>query len=247
MIFLAFTFEDGSDKFVFALDFLIALFLVIYVAIQFKLRSETDFKSQRETYFGFGTFSLSLALLQIAYFIRQFRIKASLSEIFPQRIAIGGTGFEYVMFIVMGFGFIFLVKPIEIHIQQKEKARIHQFNIITFILVTIPYIGACIHPTLDEDPDYWTLIALVTIVFFALSALISVFGSLYVYFNLGFKSTGVIREKGFYMGFGLLMMLAGLVLTQVETGINIWFDALYGKVMMMVGALMTIRGQQLKL
>jgi hypothetical protein len=246
VIILELIFEDNTEKIVFLLDLLLAIFLLIYALILFNMRSKTEVKSQKDNYLGFGVFALSVALTQGAYFIDEFREKALLTELFPERIGIGGTGFEYIIIITVAFGIIFLMKPIEIYIQQKEKPRVHQFNIITFVLVMVPYLGACIYPMYDENPDYWTLMAFGALVFFIIAAVLSIFGSLLIYLKLGIKSTGVLREKGLYMAFGLIFLYAGLALTQYKTGLNIWFDALYGKVMMMIGALMTIHGQRLK-
>ncbi|MFX0103845.1 MAG: hypothetical protein ACFFCS_30060 [Candidatus Hodarchaeota archaeon] len=214
-------------------------FLIAYTIVMFYLGKKSQIESQKEMYRGFGLFVITLVAASLLSTINR-------ADVFPKLIRIGGTGFEYLLIICFALGFIFLMKPIEKHILNKEKLRFTKLNIVTFILVLIPYICSAIYHE-GSWIDNWTMLAVPGLCFFLVSMIISIFGSFSFYIRLGIRSTGIVRTRSLLIGIGIIFMYAGLILNALDLGLGEYVKALLGTTVMIIGAIMVIRGYLMKI
>lgn len=213
----------------------------------FYSKHKSQIQSQKEFYFGFGFFVLSCIVAQGVYIAKITYDSFGIGLDLPRLIKIGGTGYEYFMVICFSFGFIFLMKPIEKYILNKEKLVIHKFNIVSFIALTIPYLGAVIYynPPMDEN---WTTIAYIGIGLFGISAIFSMLGSFIFYIRLALTSTGAIKKKGYLIGFGMIFMYASLIIGSfIADKIGGWAGAILGPGVMILGGLMVLIGYRIQI
>ena len=220
--------------------------LVVVALIMFFHFKKSTADSQRALFKGFGVFVTCVSLIQLLYVIQILWTRSDLGGDFLVRyIRIGGTGFEYIMFLGFLLGFSFLLQPLEMYLMEKPKTPITKIDIIGFILLLIPYLGAILysHPPMDE---YWTLLAYPGVAIGGLGVLLSLIGSFWFYVRLGLKSTGILRQKGFLIGFGILAMYIGILAGQLLGDLGEWF-LVAEPILICVGAWMCIRGLQIQL
>lgn len=236
-----------SDRVWFYGQVFVLFFLILYMILMFYSRRKSQIQSQQEFYFGFGFFVLSCIIAQGVYLAKITYDSFGIGLDLPRLIEIGGTGYEFFMVICFSFGFIFLMKPIEKYILNKQKLTIYKLNIISFFALITPYIGAIIYfnPPMDE---YWTLAAYPGIGLFAISAIFSMFGSFIFYIRLALTSTGAIKRKGYLIGFGMIFMYASLIIgSLIADKIGGWAGAILGPGVMILGGLMVIIGYRIQM
>jgi hypothetical protein len=245
------SFSIPSDRFWFYGQICVLIFLILYFAMMMYSKRKSQIVSQKEFYHGFAYFVLTCIIAQGSYILKilyeDLWHEGEDLEFFKRYIAIGGTGYEYFMVICFSLGFIFLMKPIEKYILNHEKLNIYKFNKISFLAVIVPYIGAMIY---FEPPwnEYWTYVAYPGIGLFAISALISMFGSFIFYIRLGMKATGSIKKKGFLIGFGMILIYASLIIgSQVSQKIGGWAGAILGPGVMIIGGSMVLIGHRIQM
>lgn len=219
------------------------LVLLVSFALLMLVRSHrSDLQSQKHFYLGFALYIVACLVAQSLYVVQNYlKMYQGFSSVYPRIIEIGGTGYEWLMIMCFAAGFIPLMFPIEKYMLQAHSLRILKLNIATCLLVVAPWVAAWF----IEDRELATLLAYPGVALAALSAVISFGGSVVVYLRLGAKSTGSIRKKGFFIGIGLLLVYAGFI-----GGSNISAEygllVLTGPVMMVVGALLILRGFQIE-
>ncbi|MBD3351278.1 MAG: hypothetical protein GF364_07305 [Candidatus Lokiarchaeota archaeon] len=247
LILLDFNFSDNAERYWFYGQLFLFFFLVVYFILMLRSKHKTELQTQKDMYHGFGWFVFSTVLAQGIYVVKLIWDFTDQGEFIPRKIRIGGTGYEYVMFMCFSLGFIFLMKPIEQHILHKENLWITKLNKITLIFMVIPYIGSWLY---YQPPwnDYWTYAAYPGLVLVILSALFSMFGSFFFYIRLGIVSSGLIRRKGFLIGIGIILMYIGLIAgSEIKSSIGGWAGAILGPGVMLVGAIMVIIGHRIQI
>jgi hypothetical protein len=229
---------------IWALGQIVVLLLLILIdIILLNLARKSDFESQKAMFKGFGLFVVACSIIQALYVMQIFYSRAFEGrDLIPRFISIGGTGYEYVMFMGILLGFSFLMKPIENYLMQRPKAPITKLDIIGLVLLLIPYLGAIIYSVSPWD-EYWTWAAYPGVGIGGLGVVISIIGSFWFYIRLGLKSTGMIRTKGYLIGFGIFLMYIGILVGQFMEG---WLVVL-NPLTIVIGAWMVIRGQKIQI
>jgi hypothetical protein len=236
-------FHDQADMIWFYGQVGVLVFLIVYLIFIFQSANKSEADSQKEIFHGFAGFIISNIGNQTMFLIHTIYDRNNSSDLLPRVIRIGGTGYEFLMLIFFAIGFYFLMKPIEKYLLQKEKLRITALNMTSFVVLLTIYIGSLLyHEGVWED--YWTYIAFVGVGIFGFSALFSMFGSFLFYLRLGIKSTGIIRKKGFLIGFGIIFLYIGIL---VGTSLDDWMSIVFGPGIMIVGGIMVLIGHKIEL
>ena len=247
MTLLPLSFEDQAQQFWFYGQIFVFFFLVVCFIMMLQMKRKTDMESQKAFHHGFAWFIFTTIIAQGLFLLEETWGFAGNGDLLPRFIRIGGTGYEYTIFICFAFGFIFLMKPIEMYILNKDKLRITALNKVAAVCVTVPYVCSAIyHPA--GWIEIWTLIAYPGIAVFAIAALFSMFGSFLFYIRLGIRGTGSIKRKGYLIGFGIILMYIALLAgSQVASDIGGWAGAILGPGVMILGSLMVIVGHRIEM
>ncbi|MHA1819287.1 MAG: hypothetical protein ACTSU2_07850 [Promethearchaeota archaeon] len=237
-------FDDLADKVWVYAQIFVFISLIVFSILLVRLYRQAKMEAQKEIQKGFMLFSFTIVLTQLFYLMQiiHSRLEGVSGNLYPRYIKIGGTGFEYLMILFLAFGYLFLMKPIEKYLLNREKLVITTLNKISIVALIIPYIGSVIYHEGDWI-IYWTDAAYPGLVIFIFASLFSILGSFYFYLRLGFQSSGILRKKGFLIGIGILIMYiavgAGSFINQEIGG---WAGAIFHPILLIMGAVMTIVG-----
>ena len=116
------------------------------------------------------------------------------------------------------------------------RASFSHFSHVPFVAIA-PFI---------EDEIVRTYFAYPGVFFAGLSAIFSFIGSFYFYARVGLRATGLIRKKSLMIAFGLILIYFGFIggsTMNTEMGYG---AGLVGPATMILGAVMVIRGHEIK-
>ena len=203
-----------------------------YASLSFIYKSykKIELKSVSRYYFGLGIFFLAFAFNGVLDALEQYSIWiVGQNGMFPNWNLLPGESVTfYLMIPILQFAFIMLSLQIETFILQREKKRITLVLIICFIISLTIFIT----PIFPDALKYiWSFILNATLIPYAIIVLY--WGIFYL--RLAANSAGIVRNKALKVGFGLGMIMCGIVFdtiyrnTSLNNGIEIiwWFPILF--------------------
>ena len=244
--FMELTFSDASRFYWFIGQNIACGLLLIFCIILIWNSKKSESQSQKEMFLGFGLFALSASVAQILYLIQLYMKHSGQSDFLVRVMKLGGTGYEYILLLCFAIGFYFLLQPMEKYIMNRPTKTFSKIALISFILLLIPYLIALITYS-GEINEIYSILAYPGIVLFGFVAIISVFGTVFIYLIIGKKSTGSIKKKGYFIGIGLFLMYFALIIgSEISSKIGGWMAAIFNPGVMIVGCILVISGQKIQ-
>ncbi len=219
-----------------------------YSAFSFIYKSyrKIELKSVSRYYFGLGIFFLAFAFNGILDALEQYSIWiVGQNGIFPNWNLLPGESVTfYLMIPILQFAFVMLSLQIETFILQRQKKSITKVLIVCFLISLTIFITP-IFP--DNLKVIWSFVLNATLIPYAIIVLYwGVF-----YLRLGIKSAGEVRSKALKVGFGLGMIMCGIIFDTIyrNTAINnsieiIWIFPILFKTVAIIGIPLLYSGLQ---
>jgi len=243
---MALEFQDASRFYWFVGQNIVCGLLIIFTFVLLWNVKKSEAQSQKQMYFGLGMFSLSALVAQLLYLYQLYMKHSGQPDILVKIMKLGGTGYEYILLLCFALGFYFLLPPIETYILNWPKKYFSKIALISFFLLIIPWLIALI--TYDgQINELYSYMSYPGIALFGITAVVAVFGTIYIYLKIGYKATGSIKKKGFFMGFGLALMYFALIVgSEIARLLGGWFAAIFNPGIMIIGCLLVISGQKIQ-
>ena len=239
-------FSDISRFYWFVGQNIVCALLLLFTMILLWNSKKSEVDSQKEMFRGIGLFALSASIAQILYLYQLYMKHSGQQDILIKVMKLGGSGYEYLLILCFAIGFYFLLPPMEIYILNRPKKEFSKIALISFILLLIPYLIALLTYS-GQINEIYSIIAIPGIILFGIAALVGVFGTVFIYLKLGFKSTGSIKKKGYFMGVGLALMFFALIVgSEISSKIGGRFAAIFNPGVMILGGIFVIMGQKIQ-
>ncbi len=212
----------------------------------YKSYKKIALKTVSQYYFGLGVFFLAFAFNGILDALEQYYLWiVGQNGIFPAWNLLPGESVTfYLMIPILQFAFVMLSLQIETFILQRPKKNITKVLIVCFIISLTIFITPVFPDTLKV---VWSLVLNATLIPYAIIVLYwGVF-----YLRLGAKSAGAVRSKALKVGFGLGMIMTGIVFDTIyrNTAINnsleiMWWFPIIFKTVAIIGIPLLYSGLQ---
>lgn len=212
----------------------------------YKSFRKIELKSVSRYYFGLGIFFLAFTFNGFLDFLEQYNFwVVGQNGIFPNWNLLPGESVTfYLMIPILQFAFVMLSLQIETFILQREKKRLTTVLTVCFI-ISLTIFTTPLFP--DSMKYIWSFILNATLVPYAMIVLYwGVF-----YLRLAKNSAGIVRNKALKVGFGLGMIMCGIIFDTMYRAIVlsnsmeiIWFFPILFKFIAIIGIPLLYSGLQ---